>query len=124
MPVSAFAPTEDVGMGLLLAQGANEAAIEDFLGLEAGTLDALAADFNAETGENVNPTDGSAISIDDTGEFDEEAVAGCANDPTAMPVDQRIDQFLAMGVECCASRLVVGLYQSAIADYIGAQDPR
>jgi hypothetical protein len=68
--------------------------------------------------------DGAAHGIDDRGELDQHAVSGRLEDASAVLVDQRVDQFAPMALQCDERLLLVRPHQSRIFDDIGAEDRR
>ena len=66
--------------------------------------------------------DRAAQRIDDAGELDQQAVAHCLDQPTAIGGDLRLEDLLQVGLEAGARALLVDLAQTAIADDIGDQD--
>jgi hypothetical protein len=68
--------------------------------------------------------DGATDGIDDRGELDQQAIAGGLADASAVLVDERIDQFAAVGFESGEGVFLVGAHQPRIAGDVRAHDRR
>jgi hypothetical protein len=63
--------------------------------------------------------DRAAYRVDDTHEFDQEAITGNSHNTTAVLLDHRIDDFAAQHPQPCERTLLIHTHQPRVAHDIG-----
>jgi hypothetical protein len=86
-------------------------------------LDAAVQWFGQVAGGHVAlHLDGAANGIDDTAEFQEQAVTGCLDDATVMARERRLDQLVQQRLEPRDRAFLIGGNESAVAGHVGGND--
>ena len=105
----------------------NVAAVDDDVAdIDADAVfDALVVgDAGVARGHGTLQVDGAAHGIDDTGEFDQHAVAGGLDDAAAVLRDLGIDQLAPVRLHLRERAFLVGAHQPTIAGDIGRKNGR